>query len=220
LLTKLSANNGTMREIEFAVPRDADLTQATKLIEKICARHELILAMKGSRLIPDAFIGTTNGKSRRALWNSPYSRANGVYGRRCKTDERRLGSKRNCPRWKGRSNARCWRPHREFSLYVSHFIDSESAGAYTRRGQLSWLGVALLARSARLQVKIEIAVDGFQSLGKAVKIGHGPATVIGCRWDARFFNWWRDRRTSPSNSPPVDSQGTLKVREPTRAGRS
>jgi hypothetical protein len=48
LLTKLSANNGTMREIEFAVPRDADLTQATKLIEKICARHELILAMKGS----------------------------------------------------------------------------------------------------------------------------------------------------------------------------
>jgi hypothetical protein len=33
-----------------------------------------------------------------------------------------------------------------------------------------------------LQVKIEIVVDGFQFLGKAVKIGHGPATVIGCRW--------------------------------------
>ena len=37
-----------MREIEFAVPRNADLTQAIKLIEKICAQHELILAMKGS----------------------------------------------------------------------------------------------------------------------------------------------------------------------------
>jgi hypothetical protein len=37
-----------MREIEFAVPRDADLTLAVKLIEKICAQHELILAMKGS----------------------------------------------------------------------------------------------------------------------------------------------------------------------------
>jgi hypothetical protein len=38
-------------------------------------------------------------------------------------------------------------------------IDSKSAGAYTRRGQLSWLGVALLARSARLQVKIEIGQE-------------------------------------------------------------
>jgi hypothetical protein len=37
-----------MREIEFAVPRNADLTQAVKLIEAICARHELILAIKGS----------------------------------------------------------------------------------------------------------------------------------------------------------------------------
>ena len=37
-----------MREIELAVPRDADLTQAAKLIEKISAQHELILAMKGS----------------------------------------------------------------------------------------------------------------------------------------------------------------------------
>jgi hypothetical protein len=37
-----------MREIEFAVPRNADLTQAVKLIEEICAQHELILAMKGS----------------------------------------------------------------------------------------------------------------------------------------------------------------------------
>jgi hypothetical protein len=68
----------------------------------------------------------------------------------------------------------------------SHRIDSKSAGAYTRQGQLSWLGVALRARSAHPQVKIEIAVDGFQFLGKAVKIGHGPATVIGCRWDALF----------------------------------
>jgi hypothetical protein len=68
-----------------------------------------------------------------------------------------------------------------------HFIDSKSAGAYTRRGQLSWLGVALRARLLRLQVKIEIAVEGFQFLGKAVKIGHGPATVIGCRWDARLI---------------------------------
>jgi hypothetical protein len=42
-------------------------------------------------------------------------------------------------------------------------------------------------RSSRSQVKIEIAKDGFQLLGKAVKIGHGPATVIGCRWDARYF---------------------------------
>jgi hypothetical protein len=45
----------------------------------------------------------------------------------------------------------------------------------------------LLARLLRLQVKIEIAVEGFQFLGKAVKIGHGPATVIGCRWDARLI---------------------------------
>jgi hypothetical protein len=45
----------------------------------------------------------------------------------------------------------------------------------------------LLARSLRSQVKTEIVLDGFQFLGKAVKIGHGPATVIGCRWDARFF---------------------------------
>jgi hypothetical protein len=37
-----------MREIEFAVPRNADLTQAAKLIEKICAQHELILAIKGA----------------------------------------------------------------------------------------------------------------------------------------------------------------------------
>jgi hypothetical protein len=37
-----------MREIDFAVPRNADLTQAAKLIEKICAQHELILARKGS----------------------------------------------------------------------------------------------------------------------------------------------------------------------------
>ena len=69
----------------------------------------------------------------------------------------------------------------------SHFIDSKSAGAYTRRGQLSWLGVALRARSARSQVKIEAAVDGLQFLGKAVKIGHGPATVIGCSWDAHLI---------------------------------
>ena len=47
-MTNLSANNSTMREIEFAVPRNADLTQAIKLIEKICAQYELILAMKGS----------------------------------------------------------------------------------------------------------------------------------------------------------------------------
>jgi hypothetical protein len=76
--------------------------------------------------------------------------------------------------------------HREFSPSVCHFIDSKSAGAYTRRGQLSWLGVALLARSLRSQVKIEIAGNGFQFLGKAVKIGHGPATVIGFRWGARL----------------------------------
>ena len=37
-----------MREIEFAVPHNADLTQAIKSIETICAQHELILAMKGS----------------------------------------------------------------------------------------------------------------------------------------------------------------------------
>jgi hypothetical protein len=45
----------------------------------------------------------------------------------------------------------------------------------------------LQARLLRAQVKVEIAVDGFQFLGKAVKIGHGPATVIGCRWDARWI---------------------------------
>jgi hypothetical protein len=37
-----------MREIEFVVPRNADLTQSVKLIENICAQHELILSMKGS----------------------------------------------------------------------------------------------------------------------------------------------------------------------------
>jgi hypothetical protein len=40
-------------------------------------------------------------------------------------------------------------------------------------------------RLTRLQVKIEIVLDGFHFLGKAVKIGHGPATVIGCRWELR-----------------------------------
>jgi hypothetical protein len=39
-----------MREIDFAVPRDADLGRAERLIEKICARRGLILAMKGSLL--------------------------------------------------------------------------------------------------------------------------------------------------------------------------
>ena len=37
-----------MREIEFAVPHNADLTQAAKSIEKICAQYQLILAKKGS----------------------------------------------------------------------------------------------------------------------------------------------------------------------------
>jgi hypothetical protein len=37
-----------MREIDFAVPRDADLGRAERLIEKICARRGLVLAMKGS----------------------------------------------------------------------------------------------------------------------------------------------------------------------------
>jgi hypothetical protein len=69
--------------------------------------------------------------------------------------------------------------HIRIRLASGHRIDSKSAGAYTRRGQLSWLGVALQVRSSRSQVKIEIAQDGFQFLGKAVKIGHGPATVIG-----------------------------------------
>jgi hypothetical protein len=38
----------TMREIEFAVPRNADLLGAEQVIERICARRGLILAMKGS----------------------------------------------------------------------------------------------------------------------------------------------------------------------------
>jgi hypothetical protein len=38
----------TMREIEFAVPRNADLVRAKRLIEKICVRRGLTLATKGS----------------------------------------------------------------------------------------------------------------------------------------------------------------------------
>jgi len=38
------------------------------------------------------------------------------------------------------------------------------------------------------RVKIEIGIRQFQFLGKAVKIGHGPATVIGSRWVARIFS--------------------------------
>jgi hypothetical protein len=37
-----------MREIEFAVPRNAALAEAERLIEKVCARRGLVLAMKGS----------------------------------------------------------------------------------------------------------------------------------------------------------------------------
>jgi hypothetical protein len=37
-----------MREIDFAVPRNADFVRAERLIEKICARRRLVLAMKGS----------------------------------------------------------------------------------------------------------------------------------------------------------------------------
>ena len=37
-----------MREIDFAVPCNADLSRAEQLIEKICARRGLLLAMKGS----------------------------------------------------------------------------------------------------------------------------------------------------------------------------
>ena len=37
-----------MREIDFAVPRNADFVRAERLIEKICARRGLVLAMKGS----------------------------------------------------------------------------------------------------------------------------------------------------------------------------
>ena len=37
-----------MREIDFAVPRNADLGRAERLIEKICGRRGLLLAMKGS----------------------------------------------------------------------------------------------------------------------------------------------------------------------------
>jgi hypothetical protein len=38
----------TMREIEFAVPRNADLKGSESLIEQICAERGLTLAMKGS----------------------------------------------------------------------------------------------------------------------------------------------------------------------------
>jgi hypothetical protein len=37
-----------MREVHFAVPRDADLEAAEKMIERICAERGLTLAMKGS----------------------------------------------------------------------------------------------------------------------------------------------------------------------------
>lgn len=37
-----------MQEIDFAVPRTADLVGAEQLIEEICARRGLVLAMKGS----------------------------------------------------------------------------------------------------------------------------------------------------------------------------
>jgi hypothetical protein len=37
-----------MREIDFAVPLNADLGRAERLIEGICARRGLLLAMKGS----------------------------------------------------------------------------------------------------------------------------------------------------------------------------
>jgi hypothetical protein len=37
-----------MREIDFAVPQNADLIGAERLLEEICARRGLVLAMKGS----------------------------------------------------------------------------------------------------------------------------------------------------------------------------
>jgi hypothetical protein len=72
----------------------------------------------------------------------------------------------------------------------------------------------LRARWLRLQVKIEIAVDGFQFLGKAVKIGHGPATVIGCRWESRWIftaHRWLGRKSG--NLPELVEADTLRARE-------
>jgi hypothetical protein len=37
-----------MREVEFAVPKNCDLRKADKLVEEICARRGLQLAMKGT----------------------------------------------------------------------------------------------------------------------------------------------------------------------------
>lgn len=37
-----------MKEVEFAVPKNSDLRQAEKLVEVICARRGLQLAMKGA----------------------------------------------------------------------------------------------------------------------------------------------------------------------------
>src|ERR1700691_2595650 len=100
-----------------------------------------------------------------------------------------------------------------------HFVDSKSAGAYTRRGQLNWLGEAWRVRLTRSQVKIEIGRQLFHFWGKAVKIGRGPATVIGCRWNARVV-LQRAGRTGPSNPPLADSQSKPKVREPPPTGRT
>jgi hypothetical protein len=42
------ARRDVMKEIEFAVPRNCNLRKADKLIEEICARQGLQLAMKGT----------------------------------------------------------------------------------------------------------------------------------------------------------------------------
>jgi hypothetical protein len=72
----------------------------------------------------------------------------------------------------------------------------------------------LRERLTRPQVKIEIRLDGFQFLGKAVKIGHGPATVIGCRWESRWIftaHRWLGRKSG--NLLELVEADTLRARE-------
>jgi hypothetical protein len=71
---------------------------------------------------------------------------------------------------------------------------------------LAGSGSSASAEDAFFRVKVEISTSCFQFLGTAVTIGHGPATVIDSRWDARFVA-----------GAPGDE---LKVRKPTRTGRS
>ena len=145
-----------MREIDFAVPGNADLGRAERLIEKICARRGLLLATKGSL---SSYPGSVHWHYKRqshqgTLELTLFARDRRVWakvqdGRKAPWIDEELARiatrcRTRAEEWRVKNVARL--PISIFRFLVSvfgfrfHFIDSKTRGAYTRDGQLSWLG--------------------------------------------------------------------------------